>query len=108
MRIDFTRLAYLLLTLAALAFPVRRFALWFAEHGFDIDLLIENLTVNDPARGVTTAIVIASAATLIFIVGEASLRRDWLSLIAIPVTLVFGVGVGLPFYLFLRLRRLDR
>ena len=52
------------------------------------------------------AILIASAATIILIVGEAFLRRDWLSLICVPITLVFGVGVGLPFYLWLRLRPL--
>ena len=33
-------------------------------------------------------------------------RRDWFSLICVPVTLIFGVAVGLPFYLYLRLRPL--
>ena len=104
---DFSRMTYLVLTLVALAFPVRLFVLWFSEHGLDFDLLIDELMVNDPARGVTMAIVIASAAALVFMVGEAVLRRDWLSLVAVPATLIFGVAVGLPLYLFLRLRSLD-
>jgi hypothetical protein len=103
---DFSRLIYLLLTLCALAFPVRRFVLWYSEHGFDFRLLAEELTASDPARGITAAVVIASAATIVFVVGEAVVRRDWLSLVCVPVTLIFGVAVGLPLYLYMRLRPL--
>ncbi|MEM1163448.1 MAG: DUF2834 domain-containing protein [Pseudomonadota bacterium] len=103
---DFTRLSFLALTLAALAFPARRMILWLSEHGLDFDLLIAELTASDPARSVTGAVLIASAAALIFMIGEAFVRRDWLSLVCVPVTLVFGVAVGLPMYLYLRLRPL--
>lgn len=103
---DPARLAYLALTLLALAFPVRRFVMWVQEHGLDLTLLWHELTINEPARSVTGAVFIASIAVLLFIVGEAYARRDWWSLVAVPVTLMFGVGVGLPFYLFLRLRQL--
>ncbi|MEM7742170.1 MAG: DUF2834 domain-containing protein [Pseudomonadota bacterium] len=103
---DPTRLAYLALTLLALAFPVRRFVLWTQEHGLDLALLWQELTVNEPARSVTGAVLIASVAALLFMIGETFTRRDWWSLVAVPVTLIFGVGVGLPFYLFLRLRPL--
>lgn len=100
------RLIYLAVLVIALAFPVRRFVLWIAEHGLDIEMLIQALTASDPARGVTSAVLVASFATLCFIVGEATTRRDWLSLICVPVTLIFGVAVGLPLYLYLRLRPL--
>lgn len=103
---DFTRLSFLALTLLALIFPVRRYANWFAEHGLDFELLIREVTVNDPSTGLVGAILIASAATIVLIIGEAFLRQDWLSLICVPVTLVFGVGVGLPLYLWMRLRPL--
>ena len=103
---DVSRLFYLALTLIALAFPVRRFVLWFWENGLDFERLIQELTANEPARGVTAAVLIASLATLAFIIGEATTRRDWFSLICVPVTLIFGVAVGLPFYLYLRLRPL--
>ncbi len=103
---DITRTLYLLLTLAALIFPVRRFADWVWANGLDVDALILALTASDPARSVSMAVLIASFATLIFIIGEAFTRRDWWSLICVPVTLVFGVAVGLPLYLYLRLRPL--
>lgn len=101
---DFTRLSFLSLTLLALIFPVRRYMLWFSEHGLDFDQLIAEVTVNGPATGLVGAILIASAATIILIIGEAFLRRDWLSLICVPATMLFGVAVGLPFYLWMRLR----
>lgn len=98
------RLIYLALLVLALAIPVRRFVLWFLENGFDIGLLISTLTHSDPVRGITSAVLVASLATLCFVIGEATTRRDWFSLICVPVTLVFGVAVGLPLYLYLRLR----
>ena len=103
---DLPRLFYLALTLVALAFPVRRFVEWFWENGLDFERLVAELTATEPVKGVTMAVLIASLATLAFIIGEAWTRRDWLSLICVPVTLIFGVAVGLPFYLYLRLRPL--
>ena len=103
---DVTRTLYLLLTLAALVFPVRRFVTWVWENGLDMQALVADLTATDPARSVSMAVLIASFATLIFIIGEAFTRRDWWSLICVPVTLIFGVAVGLPLYLYLRLRPL--
>ena len=103
---DVTRTLYLLLTLVALIFPVRRFILWVWENGLDMEPLVSALTASDPARSVSMAVLIASFATLIFIVGEAFTRRDWWSLICVPITLIFGVAVGLPLYLYLRLRPL--
>ena len=104
---DLTRLIFLGLTIAALAFPVRRMVLWIQKHGLDWSLLISDLTASDPARSVTGAVIIASASVIVFIVGEATIRRDWLSMVCIPVTLVFGLAVGLPLYLYLRLRPLS-
>ena len=101
---DVSRSIYLVLTLLALAFPVRRFVTWFDENGLDLEALLAELTANDPVKGVTFALILASLATLVFIVGEATTRRDWLSLVCVPVTLIFGVAVGLPLYLYLRLR----
>ena len=103
---DVARTFYLLLALAGLIFPVRRFVEWFNANGLDFGLLAQSLGASEPSRGLTSAIVIASLATVVFIVGEATTRRDWLSMICVPVTLLLGAAVGLPLYLFMRLRRL--
>lgn len=101
---DVSRTLYLLLALLGLAFPVRRFVHWFHENGLDITALGEALSVTEPALGVTSAVVIASFATIVFIIGESTTRRDWRALICVPVTLIFGVAVGLPLYLYMRPR----
>ena len=103
---DVSRTIYLALTVLALAFPVRRFFVWFDENGIDLNALVAELTVSGPTTGVTSALVLASLATLVFVIGEATTRRDWLSLVCVPVTLIFGVAVGLPLYLYMRLRPL--
>ena len=105
---DLTRTIFLGLTVAALAFPVRRMVLWVSDHGLDVDLLVADLTASDPARSVTGAVLIASAALIVFIIGEATIRRDWLSMACcLPATLILGVAVGLPLYLYMRLRPLS-
>jgi hypothetical protein len=104
---DLPRTIFLGLTLAALAFPVRRMLLWLSEYGLDTDLLIADLTASGATRSVTGAVLIASAALVVFIIGEATIRRDWLSMVCIPLTLIFGVAVGLPLYLYMRLRPLN-
>lgn len=103
---DLSRTLYLLLALLGLVFPVRRFAQWFDSHGVDLALLTETLMGNLLTRGITDALIIVSTACIVFMVGECWLRRDRLSTIAIPTTLLLGPAVGLPLYLFLRLRRI--
>lgn len=101
---DLGRILYLMLALAGLAFPVRRFVAWFGEHGADWQALAEAVTVNGLARGITGALIIVSIATIVFIVAECWARRDRLSLVAVPATIILGPAVGLPLYLYLRLR----
>lgn len=101
-----SRLAYLGLTGLALAFPVRRYVMWFAEHGLSWRGLIQAVSLNDATIGLATTMVVVSTAVIVFVIAESNARHDRFGLVAIPVTLVFGPGVGLPFYLFLRLRPL--
>ena len=102
-----SRAIYALITLAALAFPVRRFVLWLMEHGPDAELAVREISASYLSLGLTGSLVLTSLATLVFIVGECITRRDRLGLIAVPVTLCLGSTVGLPFYLCLRLRPVE-
>ena len=100
---DFGRTIYLLLALAGLAFPVRSFGVWFATGG-DWQALAAAATASAPARGMAEALVIVSTAAVIFMVAECWARRDRVSILAVPVTILLGPAVGLPLYLSLRLR----
>lgn len=101
-----SRIAYLGLTLVALALPVRRQALWYAEHGLSLRGMIAALTLNDASQAMATATFLVSVCVVVFVVAESNARHDRLGLVAIPVTVLLGPAVGLPFYLFLRLRPL--
>jgi uncharacterized membrane protein YczE len=66
--------------------------------------LVSAWTANHAVTGLTTDLVIAAIALIIWILAEVAVRRNWSSLLAIPATLMIGVSCGLPLYLFLRTR----
>ncbi|MEM0923450.1 MAG: DUF2834 domain-containing protein [Pseudomonadota bacterium] len=101
------RWIYLALALLGLAFPVRRYTLWLLEHGFELRAMAGAMTANALSAGLSSTVFIVTMATLVFIVVECRARRDPNGLICVPLTMLFGVAFGLPFYLFLRLRQRD-
>ena len=48
--------------------------------------------------------LIPALTLTVWILAEVSVRRNWSALWALPATWLFGVGSGLPLYLFLRTR----
>lgn len=50
---------------------------------------------------------IALLALTAFAGNECVARKYYLPLVALPVAVVFGLGAGLPFYLFLRSKPMD-
>lgn len=102
-----SRVLYALMAVAALAFPVRHFATWLWAHRADPEGMIAALFANDLVTGLIGVLVLTNAATVVFIVSECTIRRDRLGLIAVPVTMVYSVAVGLPLYLYLRLRPIE-
>ncbi|MEM7668456.1 MAG: DUF2834 domain-containing protein [Pseudomonadota bacterium] len=98
------RWLYLILALLGLVLPARRYATWLSQNGFDGDALSAAMTANLITTGLTGTIMVVTAAVLVFIFTECLARRDGLAAICLPITCVLGVGVGLPFYLFLRQR----
>ncbi|MEM8840818.1 MAG: DUF2834 domain-containing protein [Pseudomonadota bacterium] len=101
------RWLFLALALIGLILPARRYFAWLSENGLDGHALVAAVSANLVSRGLADTVFVLTAATLIYIVTECLARRDRLATICIPITCVLGVGVGLPFYLFLRLRRRD-
>ncbi|WP_184011320.1 DUF2834 domain-containing protein [Rubricella aquisinus] len=101
------RLTYLALFVIGTVLPMYYFISWFNEFGWSIMAMAEAWNVNDATTGLTYDLTVAAVTLTIFIIAEAVVRKDWLSLIAIPATYCIGVSAGLPLYLFLRSRQLD-
>lgn len=51
---------------------------------------------------------VAGLALSLFVIHEATVRRDYYLLWALPVILVFSIGAALPFYLYLRAPKRDQ
>ena len=101
------RIVYLILAIVGAILPMRYFIGWFNENSWSLTAMIDAWHVNQATSGLVYDLTIAAVALTVFIIAEASARRDRLSLIAIPATFCIGVSCGLPLYLFLRSRPLD-
>jgi hypothetical protein len=98
---------YLILGVVGAILPYWKFVPWIMEHGLRVSLLCAEL-FSTRIGAFFGLDVIASALTLfVFIFFEGRLTgvpHRWLPIIA---TLLVGVSLGLPLFLFLRQRQLD-
>ena len=96
------RMIYLALAVWGAIHPMWYFVQWFSENGVDIMGMVDAWHVNPAASGLVWDLTIAAVTLAVWIIAEVAVRRNWLSLIAIPATFCIGVSCGLPLYLFLR------
>ena len=98
------RWIYLALAIIGTVLPMSYFITWFNENSWSIMAMVDAWHANASTSGLVWDLTIAAVTLTIFIIAEATARRDWLSLIAVPATYCVGVSCGLPLYLFLRSR----
>ena len=100
--------AYLLLALLGAAVPLAAIAPWFATHGAEVGLLLDELFANRVSAFFGLDVIL-SAVVLLFLFavesGRGRVPHLWLPAAG---TLAVGVSFGLPLYLFLRERRAER
>ncbi|MFT6451154.1 MAG: hypothetical protein ACJA06_000635 [Halocynthiibacter sp.] len=98
------RMIYLGLALWGAIFPMYYFVTWGRENSLSLTGLIEAWQANAATSGLAWDLIIAAIALSIWAIAETRVRRNWVALWALPVTLFIGVSCGLPLYLFLRTR----
>jgi hypothetical protein len=98
------RILYLLLAIWGAVHPLSLMFGWMAETGAGLAGMIDAWMANGAVAGLSWDLMIAAVALILWICAEVYVRRNWSSLLAIPATLLIGVGCGLPLYLFLRTR----
>ena len=96
------RLIYLGLAIWGAVHPMMWFVRWFQAEGWDIMAMVDAWHANMATTGLVWDLTIAAVTLTIWIIAEVAVRRNFLSLIAIPATFCIGVSCGLPLYLFLR------
>lgn len=98
------RAIYLLLAIGGTIVPWFYFGRWLIQNNFDLALMIEVWNATDAGTGLVYDLTWAYGVIIIWVLVESLPRRDWLSLVCIPVGAAIGVSAALPLYLFLRSR----
>jgi hypothetical protein len=99
------RIIFLTLAIWGAIHPMWYFVSYMRETGTGLGGLIDAWYVNASTTGLTWDLTIAAIALTVWILAEATTRRNWRALVAIPATFCIGVSCGLPLYLFLRASR---
>ena len=87
--------------------PYSQFIPWLMQHGLDMDLFIGELFATRIGAFFGFDVVVSALALFVFVFTErtaARVRHVWLTVVA---TLVVGVSLGLPLFLYMRQRSLD-
>ena len=87
--------------------PYSRFIPWLLQHGLDMDLFMRELFATRIGAFFAFDVVVSALALFVFVFTErtvARVRHIWLPVVA---TLVVGVSLGLPLFLYMRQRSLD-
>lgn len=99
---------YLALCLVGFAAPYAEFLPWLGEHGLNLRLFVQLLFANRVSAFFGLDVVVSAIVLLRFAAVESARLRipnRWLVLLA---TLLVGVSLGLPLFLYLRERRLEQ
>src|ERR1044072_2042653 len=102
------RHVYLALCLPGLALPYWKLVPWIIDHGLNLTLLFQELFATRIGAFFGLDVVVSAIVLFVFIAMEG--RRLGISLLWLPIvaTLLVGVSLGLPLFLYLRQRELDK
>jgi hypothetical protein len=102
------RHAYLAFCVPGIVLPYWKFIPWWMEHGLDLSLLCRELFATRIGAFFGLDVLVSAFVLFLFVFSEgrrAEVPRLWLPVVA---TLLVGVSLGLPLFLYLRQRKLDR
>jgi len=96
---------YLLLCILGGVLPLSQLLPFLREHGLDARLIIEQLLANRISAFFGLDVIVSSVVLWVFIAADgrrSGVRHLWAPIAA---SLMIGVSLGLPLFLYLRERR---
>lgn len=99
---------YLLLCMLGTVLPYSQLVPFVREHGLDVRLLVEQLFANRIGAFFGLDVVVSALVVFVMVWVEgrrAEMRHLWAPIVA---TLLVGVSLGLPLFLYLREERLQQ
>ncbi len=101
------RHVYLVLCVIGALLPYSQFVPWFLQHGLDLSLFFHQLFANRIGGFFGLDVIVSALVLWVFIFAEGArigMRHLWLPVVA---SLLVGVSLGLPLFLYMRQRHLD-
>jgi hypothetical protein len=98
---------YLVLCVIGTALPYWKLLPWLIDHGLNLSLLCQELFASRIGAFFGLDVIVSALVLFVFLMAEGrslGLPRFWLSILA---TLLVGVSLGLPLFLYFRQRQLD-
>jgi hypothetical protein len=98
---------YLALCVFGVVVPYAQFVPWLSQNGLQVGLFVRELFATRVGAFFGLDVVVSAVVLFVFICAErktVAIRHAWLPIIA---TLVVGVSLGLPLFLYMRQRVLD-
>jgi uncharacterized membrane-anchored protein len=103
------RYLYLVLALIGLFLPYSQFVSWIMKHhALNMSLFIRDLFANQISAFFAMDVIVSAVVLLLFIQSEGKRLRMCLLWLPSIATLIVGVSLGLPLFLYLRQLTLDR
>jgi Terpene cyclase DEP1 len=99
---------YLLLFIVGFAAPYAGFLPWLTEHGPDGRLFLQHLFANRISAFFALDVFVSAVVLLRFSARESDRLRLPGRWIVLAATLLAGVSLGLPLFLYLRERHLEQ
>jgi uncharacterized membrane-anchored protein YitT (DUF2179 family) len=102
------RHAYLGLCILGIALPYSQLIPWFAAHGLNLPLFFKELFATRIGGFFGVDVIVSAMVLFVFIWLEGrclAMRYLWLPVLA---TVLVGVSLGFPLFLYLRQRKLDQ
>lgn len=99
---------YLFLCVAGAVLPYSLFVPILLENGLDLRLIVDQLFANRISGSFALDVIVSSIVFWVFVFVEgrrAGVARLW---VPIGANLVVGLSLGLPLFLYLRERRLEK
>lgn len=96
---------YLLLCILGAVLPLSQLFPFLREHGLDARLIIEQLFANRISAFFGLDVIVSSVVLWVFVAVDgrrSGVRHLWAPIVA---SLMIGVSLGLPLFLYLRERR---
>jgi hypothetical protein len=95
---------YAALAVAGAVLPLWQFLPFLREHGLDLPLFFQQLFSTPVSGFFGLDVIVATVVLWVFVVVDSrrrAIRRQWLPIAA---SLLIGVSVGLPLFLYMRER----